>query len=126
MPDLDLSKWYVIGGWISIEAGQCTCGNPGGMPGHEPYCGTEPLIKLYEGEEENAAVVVAGHNALVDEVRRLRATIAAADAIHRPHEHTDMCDSRPWAPCDMDEVCRHDGETWPCPTHTALHPDEVA
>ena len=58
------------------------------------------------------------------EGRALRERIAAADRIHHRHAHNDICDSRPWAPCDADDACEHDGEQWPCPTHTALHPED--
>lgn len=62
--------------------------------------------------------------ALIAEVRALRERIAAADRIHHRHAHNDICDSRPWAPCDAEDACEHDGEQWPCPTHTALHPED--
>lgn len=52
---------------------------------------------------------------LAAEVRRLRAAIAAADKIHKPHD----CGCSARGLCDG---C--DSLTWPCPTHTALHPTE--
>lgn len=75
--------------------------------------------------------VLADHADLIAEVRRLRAAVGSVDETHRPHDCDDEDGMCCWAEevpgegyvCQLVGACDHDGYLWPCPTHTALHPD---
>ena len=82
------------------------------------------------GAEYNLMLGTYKH--LASEVRSLRAAITAADELHRPHDCDDGDGMGCWAQevpgegymCQLVGNCDHDGYSWPCPTHTALHPEE--
>lgn len=43
-------KFVIVGEWLAMECGECTCGTGSTSYGHERGCGLEPLVKLADIE----------------------------------------------------------------------------
>lgn len=91
---------------------------------HDGGCGCRSAchldIEIADADAEFIANARADIAALIAEVRRLRAIIDRLDAMHQPDEYgggsAEYADGVGCTTCEYVD--------WPCPTHTALHPEE--
>lgn len=68
--------WVRIGQYVAAPTIGCNCAAPPEY-GHEPNCGAEPIAQAGDNDADLIAHAPTDLRALLDEVERLRATIAA-------------------------------------------------
>ena len=93
--------WVRIGQYVAAPTIGCNCAAPPEY-GHEPYCGAEPIAQAGDNDADLIAHAPTDLRALLDEVDRLRATIAAVEALAEEWS-TATCQTD-GAPCSWHRV----------------------